>query len=110
MKSVLYRLALTGATAALVFAPSALHAHGGEDHGPPQATAVSALGIPETQLELKLIDTSQNDPLLGGEVPLEKAQVKATVKQGSRSVMSEAAHEEKTPGVYGVHATLDRNG
>lgn len=110
MKSLLRKWELIGLTAALALAPSPVHAHGGEDHGESTPAAVSAMGVPETQFELKIIDASQNDPLLGGEVPLERARVTATLKQGGQSLGSDTAHAEATPGVYGVHRTLDANG
>ena len=99
--------------ALLALAPvSATYAHGGEDHGGGSTTPIAVPGVvvPETQFELKIIDTSQNDPLQGGEVPVEDAQVKATVRHGDETVFSAAAHKEKIPGVYGAHAVLDENG
>jgi cobalt-zinc-cadmium efflux system membrane fusion protein len=110
MKSLLWKWGLIGLTSALALAPAPVLAHGGEDHGDSKPAAVSPAGVPETQFELKIIDTSQNDPLLGGEVPLEKARVTATLKQGGKSLASESAHAEAIPGVYGVHRTLDANG
>lgn len=109
MKTIFWKIGLIGTLAALAFAPAPTLAHGGEDHGASPA-AVSTAGIPETQFELQVIDTSQNDPLLGGEVPLDKAQVKATFSRDGKEVLAQEAHAEVKSGVYGVHTTLDTNG
>jgi len=109
VKTIYWKIGLIGTLIAWAFAPTPARAHGGEDHGDSKS-AVSAAGIPETQFEINLIDTSKNDPLLGGEVPVDKAQVKASLMQEGRSVVSEVAHAEKKAGAYGIHATLDTNG
>lgn len=110
MKTILWKIGLMGTLAAWAFAPSPARAHGDEDHGDSKPAAVSAAGIPETQFELNIIDTSQNDPLLGGEVPVDKARVKATLTRAGKPVVSEAAHAEVKSGTYGLHSTLDTNG
>ena len=116
MKTNRHRFRLT---AALLFALAAFAAgpgaaHDGEQHGGGAASAAAVTAattsVPETQFELEVINTSANDPLLGDEVPVEKAAVKATVKHGNEVVLSDAAHAEEGAGVYGVHGVLDQNG
>ena len=100
MRDILKKLVAAGALTLLAFVPVIAHAQG----------AGASAAIPETQFELKIVDTSKNDPLLGGEVPLEKARVKATFALGAVSIADAEAHAETDPGVYGVHQTFDRNG
>ena len=122
--ALLFALTLVSTTSIYAHDP-ALHAGGGggDDNKPAAsaataaaggtaAAAAAAPGVPETQLELEIIDTGANDPLLGSEVPLENATVKATITQGDETVLGEtAAHEEgKATGVYGLHAELKENG
>ena len=113
MKHVRHSLGTLGALLALLaFAPIAAHAHEGEVHGvePPAAAATATTAAPETQFELEILDTSGNDPLLGSEAPLEGAKVTATVTRGGKTVLSQEAHKEDGPGVYGVHGVLQENG
>lgn len=109
MKTIFWKLSLMGMLAWLAFVPRPALAHGDEDHGAAPA-AVSTSGIPETQFELQVIDTSQNDPLLGGEVPLDKAKVRATFLRDGKEAFAQDAHAEVKSGVYGVHTTFDTNG
>ncbi|MBC8134691.1 MAG: efflux RND transporter periplasmic adaptor subunit [Fibrella sp.] len=114
MKVKWERFGVAAALSILLAASAPVYAHGGEDHSGGTATVTTAAGatmIPETQFELEIIDTAANDPLLGSEVPLENAAVKATMKHGDEAVLNEAAHQEgEGTGVYGVHAILDENG
>ena len=102
--------------AACVFvSAAAARAHDGEQHGGDAGVTTAAPGggavlVPPTRFEIKILDASQNDPLQGGEVPLENAQVKATVTRGEDVVFQEAAHKEEIAGVYGAQGTLDENG
>ena len=108
MKSFQTKLGLVGTLALLAFLPVSATAHGGENDEAP--AAASSASIPETQFQLKIVDTSRNDPLLGGEVPLEKARVKATFTHDNRTIASSEAHPEASAGAYGVHQTLGMNG
>lgn len=93
---------------------SAVRAHDGEPHGDAGTTVAAPGGgsvtVPPTRFELKILDTSQNDPLQGGEVPLENAQVSVAVTHGKDTVFREQAHKEEIAGVYGAQGTLDENG
>ena len=85
---------------------SAVVAHDDE----PKGASASDVLVPETQLTIKIVDTSQNDPLQGGETPLVNAKVSATVIHGEETVLKQDAHAEDIAGAYGVHGKLDENG
>lgn len=85
-------------------------AHEGEKHkelGAPAAAGYSATaGPPETQFELKLVDSSIKDALLGGESPPVQGEVRVTLRNAGWStkvVKQEKAHAEKEDGVLGFH-------
>ena len=87
-------------------AGSAVVAHDNDAKG----TTAGDILVPETQLTIKIVDTSQNDPLQGGETPLVNAKVSATVVHGKETVLKQDAHAEEIAGAYGVHGKLDENG
>lgn len=66
----------------------------------------------EMQIEMRICDTSQPDPILGNP-PLVRANVVAIVDMPRMAAMpkiTEIAHPESVPGDYGVHPTFAHGG
>lgn len=79
-------------------------------HALAQSTAGQAVTVPDTRLQLHLVDTSKNDPLLGGEVPLQGATVRLDVTQGGKLLTGGAAKEGEVLGTYAIQSLLPTNG
>jgi len=66
----------------------------------------------EMEIEFRVVDTSQVDPVLGP-TPVVRARIQATIDMPSMPSMprhEEAAHPEGVPGEYGVHPTFAHGG
>jgi hypothetical protein len=66
----------------------------------------------EMQLEFRVVDTSQVDPLMGP-APIVRAQIHGAVDMPSMPGMpkyEEIAHPEGVPGEYGIHPTFPHGG
>ncbi len=75
-----------------------------------QSNAGQAITVPDTLFQVNLVDTSKNDPLLGGEVPLQGAAVRLDVTQDGRVVTGGAAKEGEVDGTYAIQSLLEANG
>ena len=106
MYELFRRCVLLGGIALLALLPGHALSH---DTAAP-SVASNAATVPKTQFELNLVDTSKNDPLEGGEVPVQGADVRLDVNRERRLFTGGVAKEGEVSGSYQIPITLDSNG
>lgn len=79
-------------------------------HALAQSSSGQPITVPDTQFQINLVDTSKNDPLLGGEVPLQGAEVRLDILQNGTLLTGGAAKEGEVNGTYAIQSLLPNNG
>lgn len=75
-----------------------------------QSAAGQAVVVPDIQIEINLVDTSKFDPLEGGEVPLQGAEVRLDINRDGSLFSGGALDESEVSGTYSVVSWLNANG